>query len=149
MKNTWVLVADSASALLYEQRGKADVKLHKTFSHPESQKKGTELASDRPGHNQSKGDGHGAYVDSTSPKEYEADRFAHELANTLEQGRTKNKYSDLVLVAGPQFYGLLNKHLNKHVTAMISQHIDKGLTNIPEHERVSRLTNSLKPSLEQ
>jgi protein required for attachment to host cells len=115
----------------------------KKFSHSESRAKGSTLASDRPGHSQSRGAGHGAMGDPADPKDYEADRFAAELASELDTGRTANAYRRLVLVAGPHFNGLLNSHLNKHTHGMVEHCIHKDFTDCTERELPARLMENL------
>ena len=138
--NTWVLVANASEARIFgtDRIGEA-MECMKEFSHPESRGKGSELASDRPGHYQSKGTGHGAFVEPSDPKEYEADRFASELAKELDKGRNDNAYRKLVVVAAPHFYGLLNNHMNKHTRAMVVNDIQKDLTDCEPRELPTRL----------
>ena len=144
MDNTWVLVANASEAQLYAtERIGEEMTCLKNFTHPESRAKGSTLASDRPGHSQSKGGGHGAMGDPSGPKDYEADRFAGELASELNAGRTANAYRRLVLVAGPQFHGLLNSRLNEHTRAMVENYIHKDFTDCNARELPDRLKKSL------
>lgn len=138
--NTWVLVASASEARIFgtDRIGEA-MECMKEFSHPESREKGSELASDRPGHSQSKGTGHGAMVESSDPKEYEAERFAGELARELENGRTSNAYKKLVVVAAPHFHGLLNNHMNEQTRAMVVNDIQKDLTDCETRDLPGRL----------
>ena len=140
MQNTWILVANASEAKLYQNAKRfAPLELVKEFHHPESRNKGSELASDRPGHAQSKGTGHGAFVEATDPKSFEIGRFAKELANELEHGRTANSYARLVLVASPQFLGQLNGSLNDHVRKLVSANIQKDYTRLAEQELLPTL----------
>ena len=138
--NTWVLVANASEARIFgtEKIGNP-MECMKEFSHPESRGKGMDLTSDRPGHYQSRGSGHGAFVDETEPKEHEAERFAAELAKALENGRTHNSYKKLVVVAAPHFHGLINSHLDDHTRAMVVSNIEKDLTSFDESELPEKL----------
>jgi len=142
--NTWVLVASASKARIFgtDQIGEA-MECMKEFSHPESREKVSDLTSDRPGHYQSKGTGHGAFVEPTDPKEHEADRFASELAMELDKGRTSKAYRKLVVVAAPHFHGLLNNHINKQTRAMIVSDIQKDLTSCEPRELPDRLKEYL------
>ena len=144
MDNTWVLVANASEAQLYatDHVGGEMTCLQK-FSHSESRAKGATLASDRPGHSKSKGAGHGAMGDPADPKDYEADRFAAELASKLNAGRTANAYRRLVVVAGPHFHGLLSSHLDKHTHELIENFIHKDFTDCTEHELPVRLKENI------
>jgi protein required for attachment to host cells len=148
MDNTWVLVANASRAHLYatERIGEKMTCL-KDFTHLESRAKGSSLASDRPGHYQSKGTGHGSMGDPADPKYYEANRFAGELASRLNAGRKANNFRRLVLVAGPHFNGLLNAHLSEHTRAMVENVIQKDFTQYNERELPARLKKNI-PSKE-
>ena len=142
---TWLLVANASCARLYKTQPRPrTLTLVKSFEHPASREKGEELASDRPGRIQTDNPGgetaaHGAYNEPTSPKEYEHERFAMLLAKTLEDGRTHNHFDQLILVASPQFHGLLNKQMNGHLTKMVSTHLNKDYTRLDEAELVQKL----------
>ncbi len=134
MANTWLIVANASQATIYEtEKNPKTLKLIKEYLHPASRAKGSELASDRPGHFQQEARGregttHGAFNEQINPKDYEHERFAIELAKDLDAGRTANDYDDLIIIASPHFHGLLNKHLNEQVAGMVSRHIDKDYT---------------------
>jgi len=131
MQATWILVANACQAkLLQNHKRFGPLELVKEFNHPESRTKTSELVSDRPGHNQSKGNGHGSLVEQSDPKSYEALRFAKELAEALEAGRTGNRYERVVVVAPPQFLGQLNTHLNDRVRKLVSANLQKDYTKL-------------------
>jgi protein required for attachment to host cells len=135
MANTWLIVANASQATLYEtESNPKTLTLIKELLHPASRAKGSELASDRPGHYQGEatrgmeGTTHGAFNEPVDPKEYEQERFAIELAKELDVGRTSNSYKNLIIVASPHFHGMLNKHMNEHVAGMVSRHVEKDYT---------------------
>lgn len=140
MDNVWVLVANSSEARLFstERLGK-EMSIIKDFSHPESRAKGATLASDRPGASQGRGSNMGTRGDVEDPKNYEAERFASELAGELDKGRTQNAYRRLVLVATPQFQGLLKSQLNDHTRNMVAENINKDFTACNVRELPERL----------
>lgn len=140
----WILVANAAEALFYSSENlRVDgLKLIEELSHPDSRKKMTELASDRPGRFQTDQGGHGSYDKGKhSLKITEADNFAHELANKLIQGYDRNLYSKLILVTPSHFYGLIKKHLGNHIHDEV--HIPKDYTKYP----LAKLTTSIKNQL--
>ena len=142
MQTTWILVADASQAKIFTKTQKEpELLLVKEFSHPESRLKGEKLASDRPGHYQSKGTGHGAFVERSDPKEYEIDRFAQELAEEIESGRIQHSYNRLVVVAPPHFQVLLNKHFNDNISQVIEAKVEKEYTKLNEKELLSELKN--------
>jgi protein required for attachment to host cells len=142
MDNTWVLVANASEARLFAtERLGQDMTIIKDFSHPESRAKGTTLASDRPGASKGRGLNTGTRGDPDDPKDFEAERFASELANELDKGRAENAYRRLVLVATPHFQGLLKSHLTDHTRNMVVDNINKDLTACNISELPMRLKN--------
>ena len=142
MSNTWVLVANAVEAKLYSTDALGAEMSHlREFGHPESREKGSALASDKPGKVQSGRGGHGM-GDTTAPKDFEAERFAKELAQALDDGRATNAYQHLVLVAAPHFHGLLNSQLDKKTHAMVVTNINKDYTSCNERDLLTRLKES-------
>ncbi|WP_432472899.1 host attachment protein [Amphritea sp. HPY] len=140
MNNTWVLVANASTAHLYAtERLGEEMSVLKEFSHSESRAKGSTLASDRPGSNQSRGSSMGSMGDPLDPKEFEAERFATELAKEMDKGRVNRDFRRLVLVAVPHFQGLLKSHLNNHTRAMVVNSINKDFTAFGTRELPGRL----------
>ena len=140
MSTTWILVANSSIANLYASHGPhKGLQLVKQLVHPESREKASELVSDRPGHDQAHGGGHGSYVPETSPKQNEAEHFALQLAKELEHGRATNNYERLILIASPPFIGMLNSRLEAHVRALVTETIEKDYTQATERELASHL----------
>jgi protein required for attachment to host cells len=115
--------------------------LVKEFNHPQSRQKGTELASDRSGHfnGDTSGASHGAFNEATTPKSYERERFAMELAETLNKGRNAHEYNKLIIVSSPRFHGLLNKQINPQVGKMVGRHLEKDFTSLPPRELLKKL----------
>ena len=91
MSKTLVMIANASAARVFGYQAHEEFSLLKEFSHPESRQKGSDLVSDRPGHNEGKGGGHGAFVPSNNPKQVESERFAHELAGWLDDERKQNR----------------------------------------------------------
>ena len=142
MATTWILVANAGLAKLYANHGvNKGVALIGQNEHPESRGKGIDLVSDRPGSNQGHGNEHGSFVPATSPKENAADHFALELGRLLEDGRVKNHYERLILVASSPFIGRLKGHLSDGVRKLITGSVDKDYTSVSERELVELLAN--------
>ena len=113
------------------------------FAHSASRDKGVDLDSDRPGHYQSHGNGHGAYNPATTPKQNEAQHFAIELAKELEQGRSKNEFQRLILVSPPAFMGMLNNHIGNHLRHLVTDSFEKDYTRSTEKELAGHLENCI------
>ena len=139
MESMWIMVADASRAHLYAQdTGNHGLSVLREFSHPESRMKGIELASDRAGRLQGKDYGHSAN-EPNDPKKYEAERFAIELAQALEQGRASGLFKQFMLVAPPHFNGLLKQHLTEHTRALLNVDIEKDFTQLSQSDLVKRL----------
>lgn len=150
MMIAWILVANGSEARIYQTQNiknlhsnRHKLELVKEFYHPESRQKDDRLASDRLGHYQSQAGGGGSFVDSSEPKLYESERFAKELANTLEHGRVNNNFQELVLVSSPHFAGILNQSLSDHLSKMVVHQVNKDYTKDSDHELIDHLSKQL------
>jgi protein required for attachment to host cells len=133
MSITWILVANASAAYLYANYGpKKGLRKLKEFRHEASREKGQDLVSDRPGLNRSLGNGRGAYIPATDPKQHEAQNFACQLARELEQGRITNSYQRLILVVSAPFIGLVNGNLGRNVRNLVSDTFEKDYTKTSE-----------------
>jgi len=142
MSATWALIANGSEARLFETDDHLKkLTLVQQFNHPESREKGSDLASDRPGHYQGETTeaSHGAFNEPTDPKAYEMERFAIELAKILEEGRVHNRYGGLIIASSPHFHGLLNQHMNEHVGRLVVKHLEKDYTEVKEAELLEKL----------
>jgi protein required for attachment to host cells len=136
--STWILVANASQAYLYstENLHTDELDLVKEFKHPESREKGLKLTSDRPGHYKTDHQSRSAY-EKSHPKEDEAEVFARELAAMLKEGNNNHEYSELLLVAPPHFYGLLNKNIDFSLDKLL--HIGKDYTHLTARDLIVQL----------
>lgn len=127
MTVTWILIANASRAHLYANDGpRKGLKSIREFAHPESRVRAAGLVTDRQGQF-GPGNKQGAFV-GPDPKVHESQRFAHELASVLEDGRTGNRYTRLIIAASPAFLGQLNDCLSAQTAQLISQRIKKDYT---------------------
>lgn len=142
---TWLMVADSARARLFE----VDRHLGQTpgpgkgatfpeddswslielteLIHPSSRLHERDMASDAPGLSSV----HGMHSkfgmeEKVPPKEEEGIRFAKEVAEVLKAQLVR--YDQLYVIAAPHFLGLLRADLDKAVAAKMVKEIDKDLS---------------------
>ena len=135
MTTTWILVANASEAKIYANKGiNKGLEKIAAFAHPDSRKKALELVTDRSGHMQSAGNGHGARQPATTPKQHEHEIFAREIAHRIEHGRTGNQYQRLIVAAEPHFRGLLNSTFSTQVRSLISESLDKDYTKATDKE---------------
>ncbi|WP_437630463.1 host attachment protein [Sorangium sp. So ce854] len=146
-RKTWILVSDASRAQLYreEPAGKGFTLLE-SYTHDESRARVRDLMADAhgrkpngtPGGNglvPGAGGGTGSTylgrpgaAPDTDPKEVEAQKFARELAEVLEKGLNEHAYDALVLIAPPQFLGLLRGTVSKQVSNHVESSVDKDLS---------------------
>lgn len=145
MSDAWILVADAARARIFSADSpRADLQPVEQLVSPEARLHERDLSSDRPGRAfDSFGEGRHATDTSTSPKEQEAIRFAHEVVDHLEQGRVANRFDRLILVAEPHFLGLLRKAIKPALEQTITAEINKDLTKAGEREIREHLPQQL------
>ena len=140
---TWILVANSAEAKILTSenlRLTKELKLLRKLEHPASRKKTSDIVSDKPGHYQTDGGAHGAFG-KNDPKDVEAEHFAIQLVHELKSAYDQNQYKHLVIFTPAHFYGLLEKHLNKHLSDIV--HFSKDYTRYP----LERLAETVKEHL--
>ena len=134
MSKTLVMVANASAARVFSYQAHEEFSLLNEFSHPESRQKGSDLVSDRPGHSEGKGGGHGAFVPSNNPKQNESERFARELAVWLDDERKQNRCKEVMLVADPGFLGILNKSLNNQTMQLVFRSLDKDYSQVTQRD---------------
>ena len=140
MSTTWILVANASAAKLFANSGpKLGLALIKELSHPQSRMKNADLVTDRAGHMQSSGDGHGSRQPRTKAKEQEMEHFARELAQELEHGRNARLFEHLILVAPPAFLGVLNEKLDAQTAKLVSTRYEKDYTQHDDKELTAHL----------
>lgn len=97
--------------------------------HPSSRLHGRDLETDSPSRVfDSQGSGRHAVEPPTDIKEQQAEAFALELSNYLEEMRSANRYDKLYVMASPHFLGLLRGHFRQGVTDLLAETVDKDLT---------------------
>lgn len=151
MPKTWILVADSSRARLFmaDTASSPLVELE-TFTHPASRQHEQDITSDLPGRQNGKGlNGSFAHAmtQETDPKKQEAINFAREMATYLNKAHGKNKFKQLIIVAAPNFLGLLRDNLNDSTRRTMTLQLDKNLTQQNAQEIRKHLPEYL-PNLE-
>lgn len=140
---TVVLVANASEAFLYtsENLRTQPLKLIKTFEHPESRLKSSDLVTDKAGTYSSSfsGTSSASAYERSNPKTVEAGRFMQMLLD--EVNKDKNQYSRLVLIMPAHLYGNLNKHLHWDKTKVT--HLAKDYTKCKPQELLTHLREHL------
>ncbi|TMH07388.1 MAG: host attachment protein [Betaproteobacteria bacterium] len=128
LKTTWILVADSSRAKIFEVRGATrDVHEIEAFVHPEGRAHNRDLKSDASGRYYGKGEqnqGHAA-TKQVEPQEHEAELFAKRLTDHLEKARATQRFESLHLIAPSKFLGLIRRHLAKEAQDLVEATLAK------------------------
>ncbi len=130
MTKTWIVAAESSRAIIYAADGiNAPLIELKAFVHPESRVPARSLISDYAG---SSFDGKslpGIHAVGTdfSVKEHEANIFSKDLADFLEKHRNNNSYKYLVIMAAPNFLGLLREKFSSSLKSLIIHEVNNNL----------------------
>jgi protein required for attachment to host cells len=141
---SYILVANSSVATLYhcENLRTKPLVVVKNFEHPESRRKGMDLASDADGHYQTDHNCRASYSEKTSPKEYEAERFAKELIDAIKALNLSAQSTEkLIIVVPAHFHGVMKKHFGTHFPQ--SSDIMKDYTKLDVRTLLERLREYL------
>lgn len=126
MSKTWVLVAESSRAKIYEvekNESKKSLKELTGFTHSISRTHKQQLSG-----NQQKESRHSLLTASLdSHKEHERHEFARTIGEHLNAARNKGKFNKLILMSPPKFLGDLRKNLGHETNKFVVSEIDKNL----------------------
>ena len=125
MSTTWILVANARQARLYANHGP---------------NKGLELVEEANALPESKTERSSRMRDN---QQQLANNFADQLVDQLYYGRSRGDYARAIIVAPPQFMGMLNARLDKPTAQLISSRLDKDYTKTPQNELCAHLSSCL------
>ena len=132
MSATWVLVADSARARLFETAEPEGLLCELgCYTNAESRDGARGLTHDRrPTVNESMGFARHAIEPHTTSREKAAGSFAHTLREVLEQGRNAHRFERLVLIAPPRFLGALRTAFGTPLREAVVAEIRRDFTQL-------------------
>ncbi len=126
---TWLLVADSVRGRVFRADSPTGpITEIVTLAHPEGRLHEQALTSDLPGRTFDRG-GQGRHImeDRISAKEQDNIRFALRIADHLETMRMEGKFERLIIIAPPEFLGILSAKLSDATRKLVSMRVDKNL----------------------
>lgn len=131
MKLTWILVADNTRARIFSaDTPSSPLEEIEDFSHAEGRLHDREITSDLPGKIKSVGAGGHAFEQPTDPKKHEAENFARNVAQYLEDAHNAHKFEQLLIVSEPSFLGLLRHQLPDQIKKLVQFELDKNITTL-------------------
>lgn len=148
MDPTWILVADNSRARIFTiDRPRGPLIEYSVHDNPSARKPERDLVSDKPGREADRGGpGRTAFAEP-SAKETSGERFARQLAETLEKGRARGDYKRLYLVAAPHFLGSLRDALDSGTRGCVQQEIAKDVAHEPPERIRKHLPERMSVSL--
>lgn len=144
----WILVSDASRARIYFVEAPHRPMVQRAeFEHAESRAMEKDLVSDRPGRmpqSTSSGahPGHGSrsgMEPGTTAKEVEHERFARTLTAELNTQFSRNAFARLVVVANPEFLGLLRDSLSDPLKKALAASVNKDYTRLELRELEEQL----------
>ncbi len=142
MNAIWIVVANRTDARIFAQRADGGLTEQQALVCTEARQPDRAGLTDAPGRSHDRmGPGRHSMEPHTELADQLAQRFAREIAEQVEQGRTANAWGELVLVAGPEFLGFLREGLGeqcrRRVVAechknIVTQDIETILAALPE-----------------
>jgi protein required for attachment to host cells len=150
---TRIVLADQAEARFYDvERIDEPLRLAGRLTDANAHLHDRDFKSDRPGrvfdHAATSGHrrgsvAHHATGGERTPRRHEAELFARQIARELAQAQQDQRFERLVLVAAPQFLGILRSVLPKAVSARVVREVPKDLLHEPENTVREHLTHVL------
>ena len=135
MSITWVLVANTHSATLYENEGpNKGLRLLKQID--------TEAVQSEPRRGLGAMDRRASHSPG-EPQRIRARGFATRLAGELRRARTSRHYARAVLVAPPAFMGMINAELDAPTARTVSRRVEKDYTRHSADELCTHLSGCL------
>jgi len=129
MEKTWVVVADSSHARIFQLRDtQHSLEELEDISNAAGRADNRQLQTDRNAQFNSPGGPSNTYQPHEDAVEHEVHQFARHLGHRLSTAATQNKYHRLCLIAAPKFLGLLRDSLDKPARKLVVAELDKNFT---------------------
>ena len=133
-KVTWILIADGATAKVFEHLGPGKgLRAVDDLMFEQEPLKASEIMADKPGRSYSSGSANGrsAIEYSSDPVAVRERRFVENVAGELDRKLQQHAFSRLIVAAAPTALGDLRPAFSKGVKDTILAELPKDLTHIP------------------
>ncbi|HET7306335.1 MAG TPA: host attachment family protein [Gammaproteobacteria bacterium] len=129
MSTTWIVVADSARARIFETAAHGrELKEIEDLSHPESRLHEGDLRTGEAGSRQQRLPmARSASGPTTPAHDKHTEGFARDIARYLDDARHRGRFDELIVAAAPALLGELRDHLDAPTRERIVREIDKNL----------------------
>ena len=144
MKPDWILIANATRARLLEQETKDKVKELKSFEHPQSRSRASELGTERSGYQRTdRSFGAASFQPRTDARQKEHLLFARELAHYLEREAQLGTCGSISLLASSPFLGELKAELGSATRRLLGVTRDVDLTMVGKAELGRRVAQEM------
>jgi protein required for attachment to host cells len=132
-KITWILIADGATAKVFEHNGPGKgLRAVDDLMFEQTPLKAGEIMADRPGRSfSSVGHGRSAIEPSSDPVAVRERRFVENVAEELDRRHQQRAFDQLIVAAAPTALGDLRPAFSKGLRETIVAELPKDLTNLP------------------
>lgn len=139
-KITWIVVADASRARLYRAQGREGWVLLWEQDHPASRSHPSlHEYMDEAGFSHTETLRHDGPATGVAPHDHAAQRFAHQIADLVDDGRRHGLFDELILIAAPHFLGLVRAALTLDAARMVRAALPKDLSSMGDREVRGRL----------
>mgnify|MGYP006267231691 CR=1 FL=1 len=148
MHMQWVVVADQSRARIFQTSGQLDELVEiDDLLNPSGRQDDSDLRKDAKGRFYGKGERDQAHTAEphVTQEEHAADRFSREVMAYLEHANHDHRFESLVMIAPPEFLGLLRKQLSKNVETKVRQQLATDISGLHETQIRDYLRRHVSP----
>jgi len=150
MTTTWTIAANSGRARIFSDADNAaSLKEVDDLVNPAAQQRVMDIVTDKmspraaqsSGHSIGGGQGGGFehaapagaqgndYQPAVTPSEHEAQKFAKDISEYLQQAHQAGRFQHLVVAASPEFLGVLRSQIDPQIKSLIKSEVNKDYTH--------------------
>lgn len=152
MEATWIVVANAGRARLFSRLGRTrrlaeigdmvNTAVRLRTEATESDALGQHAAS-KSRHSVGAPTQPSGYEPHQTPAEHQTEGFARSIAHHLRDARLQGRYAHLILIASPEFLGVLRKQLDTNLSTRILAQIAKDYTQCTPIEIMDHMESNL------
>ena len=142
----WIAIADGEHARIVQPDANNELRSVTALDAATAHRRTRELASDRPGRSfESATPGRHAYEPRHDPHELEKERFAHLIAEELNDAVARDAFDELLVVAPARILHEICRALSAKAAERLAGTLEKDLTKVPNHALASHVGDWLSP----
>jgi len=135
----WIVVGDSSRARIFGTNSRSGGLTElEVMYHPESRMRDSELQTDKPGRMHAMQGEFRSATEQTPARKVEAERFAQGLAEYLDTMHHEHSFEHLILVASPNFLGLLRNHFSSRLHNAVISELNKDISHLKKTEDIRK-----------